>query len=80
MAGPYRRRGGRHPRQLLRARGHSLLGIKLLARLRDTLHVQVALQSLFDNLTVAELAAVVAAQLPHGQTQQHQSQQDGRRT
>ncbi|WP_329172273.1 SDR family NAD(P)-dependent oxidoreductase [Streptomyces sp. NBC_01477] len=50
--------------------GHSLLGIKLLARLRDTLHVQVALQSLFDNLTVAELAAVVAAQLPHGQDAQ----------
>lgn len=68
--------------------GHSLLGIKLLARLRDTLHVQVALQSLFDNLTVAELAAVVAAQLPHGQTQQQHAQQgeqqhdqqDGRRT
>ncbi|QNP74236.1 SDR family NAD(P)-dependent oxidoreductase [Streptomyces roseirectus] len=55
--------------------GHSLLGIKLLARLRDTLHVQVALQSLFDNLTVAELAAVVAARLPRG-TQQ-QNQQDG---
>ncbi|WP_338682717.1 SDR family NAD(P)-dependent oxidoreductase [Streptomyces acidiscabies] len=57
--------------------GHSLLGIKLLARLRDTLHVQVALQSLFDNLTVAELAAVVAAQLPDGPTQQ-QDQQNGR--
>jgi len=60
--------------------GHSLLGIKLLARLRDTLRVQVALQSLFDNLTVAELAAVVAAQLPHGQTQQQQAQREGRRT
>ncbi|MGJ5895323.1 beta-ketoacyl synthase N-terminal-like domain-containing protein [Streptomyces niveiscabiei] len=57
--------------------GHSLLGIKLLARLRDTLHVQVALQSLFDNLTVAELAAVVAAQLPDGTTQQ-QDRHNGR--
>ncbi len=44
--------------------GHSLLGIQLLARLRDTLHIQVTLQTLFESLTVAELANVVSARTP----------------
>ncbi|MGG2463903.1 SDR family NAD(P)-dependent oxidoreductase [Streptomyces sp. RGM 3693] len=44
--------------------GHSLLGIKLVNRLRETFHVQITLHTLFDNLTVAALADAITAQLP----------------
>ncbi|MDQ6774345.1 MAG: non-ribosomal peptide synthetase [Candidatus Dormibacteraeota bacterium] len=39
--------------------GHSLLGAQLIARTRDRFGVELALRSLFDNPTVAEMAAEV---------------------
>jgi acyl carrier protein len=39
--------------------GHSLLGAQLIARLRDTFGVQIALRALFEAPTATELAAEV---------------------
>jgi NAD(P)-dependent dehydrogenase (short-subunit alcohol dehydrogenase family)/acyl carrier protein len=46
--------------------GHSLLGLRLTARLRDTFQTECSLQQLFEAPTVAELAALVREQSPDG--------------
>jgi acyl carrier protein len=43
--------------------GHSLLGVKMLARVQDTLGVEINLARLFDSSTVRELAEAVTAEL-----------------
>jgi acyl carrier protein len=42
--------------------GHSLLGLRLTAQLRDTFQIECSLQQLFEAPTVAELAALVREQ------------------
>ena len=44
--------------------GHSLLAIRVMARLRDRLGVDLALVELFTNPTIEAFAAVVAEQVP----------------
>jgi acyl carrier protein len=41
--------------------GHSLLGLQLTTRLRETFHVEVKVQDVFDSPTVAELAKLVGS-------------------
>ncbi len=48
--------------------GNSLLALSLLTALRRYLHVPLTLQHLFDNLTVAKLATVVAEMRARGET------------
>jgi NAD(P)-dependent dehydrogenase (short-subunit alcohol dehydrogenase family)/acyl carrier protein len=45
--------------------GHSLLGLRLTARLRDTFQAECSLQQLFEAPTVAELAVLVREQAPN---------------
>ena len=40
--------------------GHSLLAIKLISQLRQTLHTQISMRDLFDNPTVAQLSRIVS--------------------
>ncbi|WP_037634425.1 phosphopantetheine-binding protein, partial [Streptomyces noursei] len=44
--------------------GHSLLGITLVARIRESCQVHLTLQTLFDHLTVAALADVLTEPTP----------------
>ncbi|MCC6179260.1 MAG: SDR family oxidoreductase, partial [Chloroflexi bacterium] len=46
--------------------GHSLLGLRLTAQLRDTFQIECSLQQLFEAPTVADLAALVHAQSSDG--------------
>ncbi|HYO56053.1 condensation domain-containing protein, partial [Archangium sp.] len=50
--------------------GHSLLATQVLSRLRDTLHVELAVRQLFEFPTVAGMAQLVSAS---GDTQGHQA-------
>jgi len=44
--------------------GHSLLAIQLISRLRESLHVELSAQRLFEKPTIAELAASIQADQP----------------
>ncbi|MGA9770159.1 MAG: amino acid adenylation domain-containing protein [Blastocatellia bacterium] len=43
--------------------GHSLLATQLISRLRSTFNVEIALHSLFEKPTVAEIAEIIAVQM-----------------
>ncbi|HEX7313565.1 MAG TPA: amino acid adenylation domain-containing protein, partial [Pyrinomonadaceae bacterium] len=49
--------------------GHSLLAMQLISRVRETLHVEVALQKLFDHPTVRAMAEEVEQALRGGTTE-----------
>jgi acyl transferase domain-containing protein len=55
--------------------GHSLLGVQLVARVRDEFQVDLSLQTLFEALTIAELADAVRRAAGSGQTGSVRSQQ-----
>ncbi len=46
--------------------GHSLLGTQLVSRIRETFDVEIALGSLFESPTVAQLAQLIEAELSEG--------------
>ncbi|MFE3824876.1 type I polyketide synthase [Streptomyces sp. NPDC059092] len=54
--------------------GDSLIGVKLLARIRETYPVEIKTRSLFESATAADLAALVERQLnPSGQDRKEES-------
>jgi acyl carrier protein len=46
--------------------GHSLLGIQVISRLRNSLHVELSVRSLFEKPTIEELAGVITERAEPG--------------